>query len=116
MAPGEPEGTPGQEAEGLILPDHQYGRGTYDPATGLWEWYELPADRQGDGQPITWAQLLEQWPTIAADLLDVYGVDVWDRRLMRHRPWPWLRGLVRGLLAADTRIARLLARPPGQSR
>lgn len=38
-----------------------------------------------------------------------YRVDVWDRDLMRSRPWPWLRDLVRGLLSADTRLARLLA-------
>lgn len=105
--PGEPQGTPG----GVILPDHEHGRGTYDPETGLWEWYELPEDRQdGGGTPVSWEQILTNWPTVADDLLSEYGIDVYAPEV-RRRPWWWLRDRIRGLLAADTRIARLLAPP-----
>lgn len=38
-----------------------------------------------------------------------YGVDVWAPGLLKARPWPWLHDLIHGLLAADTRLARLLA-------
>lgn len=46
---------------------------------------------------------------MACDLLSEYGVDVYDRALLRARPWSWLEGLIVGLLAnPETRVYRAL--------
>ncbi|TGB03325.1 hypothetical protein E2651_25375 [Streptomyces sp. MZ04] len=62
---------------------------------------------------MTWPQLLEQWPLIEADLHEIYGLDVGDRRLMRARSWRWLRVRILGLLSAESRLSRHFA-PPEQ--
>lgn len=59
----------------------------------------------------TWADLLEQWHLVEADLQDA-GIDVEDERLMTSRTWRWLRVRIVGLLAADTRLYRALIPPP----
>lgn len=108
-------GEPGSAASrgtppGRILPDHEYGRGEYDPVTGLWEWYELPEERT---QPrVSWGDILSRWPLVEADLHEVYGIDAEDRELMRSRSWRWLETRIAGLLAADTRLSRALAPEP----
>lgn len=109
--PGDPTGAPGGE-QGRILDDHEYGRGAYDPVTGLWEWYELPEERATSGQRVSWAEILTNWRLVEADLHDVYGIDVEDRELMRSRSWRWLEVRITGLLAADTRLYRALAPEP----
>jgi hypothetical protein len=45
---------------------------------------------------------MAQWPAVAADLHQVYGIDVDDEVLLGARSWPWLR----------SRITQLLALPP----
>ncbi len=51
---------------------------------------------------MTWARLLNEWESVAADLHERFGVDVEDDTLMLSRSWFWL---------AD-RIGALLATPP----
>ncbi|MEU5945141.1 hypothetical protein ABZ793_06210 [Micromonospora sp. NPDC047465] len=55
---------------------------------------------------------MTHWRLIEADLHDVYGVDVEDRRLMQRRSWRWLEVRITGLLSADTRLYRALAPEP----
>lgn len=62
---------------------------------------------------MTWAEILGRWRLVTADLQD-RGIDVWDRALMRRRPWTWLETHIQGLLAADTRLARALSPEPEQ--
>jgi hypothetical protein len=57
----------------------------------------------------TWADLLERWALIDADLHQVYNLDVWDEALMTSRPWAWLKTRILGLLSENTRLARSLA-------
>jgi hypothetical protein len=94
----------------------KYGRGQYDPASKLYEWYEVPPDKlaeaEGQGSPVTWEAILERWALIEADLHSEYGIDL-DDPVTRGRRWRWLRVRIAGLLSADTRIARALA--PKQS-
>lgn len=53
---------------------------------------------------------------VQCDLLAEFGVDVYDRVLMRARPWSWLEGLIVGLLSnPDTRLYRLLVQPRQQT-
>jgi len=61
---------------------------------------------------VTWAQLLEQWPLVEADLHEIYGVDVGAPGLLQARSWRWLRVRILGLLSSDSRIQRLLNPPP----
>ena len=95
----------------------QYGRGEYDPVTGLFEWYEVPPEQQARieaaGERVTWGRLLDLWGLVEADLQD-RGIDVDDRALMGARSWRWLRTRIRGLLSTDSRTARALA--PRRSR
>lgn len=50
---------------------------------------------------MTWAELLDQWSLLEADLQDA-GVDVGDHVLMESRSWRWF----------ETRVAGLLEKPP----
>ncbi|MFF4118960.1 hypothetical protein ACFY0P_36705 [Streptomyces sp. NPDC001714] len=61
---------------------------------------------------MTWAQLLDEWPLIEADLHEVYGLDVGAPGLLDNRSWRWLRVRIFGLLSADSRINRLFNPPP----
>ncbi|MFD4880008.1 hypothetical protein ACFWOB_42520 [Streptomyces sp. NPDC058420] len=61
---------------------------------------------------MTWAQLLDEWPLVEADLHEVYGVDVGAPGLLDERSWRWLRVRIFGLLSADSRIQRLFNPPP----
>lgn len=90
----------------------QYGRGDYDPQTGLWDYYELPDHLAPGGERVEWRTLLENWALIEADLHSEFGIDFDDAALMSRRNWRWLRSKIIGLLSADTRIARKLAPPP----
>lgn len=89
----------------------QYGWGEKN-ANGDWTGYDLPEDvaarmtRKPD-QVLTLTQVWAHSGLIAADLMSEYRVDV-AGRVMRRRSGPWLRRLVDGLLAADTRLARTL--------
>ena len=56
-----------------------------------------------------WADILEHWQSVMADLASEYGVDLHDPTYV-GRSWLWLRGLILGLLGADTRLTRALAR------
>jgi hypothetical protein len=60
---------------------------------------------------VSWAQILDEWPLIEADLHEVYGVDVGAPGLLDDRTWRWLRVRILGLLSADSRINRLLYPP-----
>ncbi|MFF5142524.1 hypothetical protein ACFY6U_22815 [Streptomyces sp. NPDC013157] len=61
---------------------------------------------------MTWAQLLDEWPLIEADLHEIYGLDVGAPGLLDNRSWRWLRVRIFGLLSADSRINRLFNPPP----
>lgn len=86
-----------------------YGRGDYDPATGLWDWYEYPPEvqRARDGLSFTWPELFAHWPLICADLHAEYGIDV-DSGILRRRRASWLCDRVLGLLHRDTPLARVM--------
>lgn len=60
---------------------------------------------------MTWADLLERWDLVEADLHQAYGIDMEDRELLRRRSWRWLRVRIAGLLSdPDSRICRAIAR------
>jgi hypothetical protein len=83
--------------------------GPIDPATGLREWYDPhPQGHAEDGY--TWAQILDHWHLIEADLHQLYGIDV-ESGILRARSWRWLRTRITGLLAADSRLAHALTPP-----
>lgn len=88
--------------------DHlaEYGRGRIiDEATGEYEWYEIPED---DARTVTWAAILDQPRLIAADFLSEYGIRL--SQVGNDLAWRDFALMVEGLLAADTRLARRLAR------
>lgn len=79
--------------------DDPTGRGDYDAATGLWEWYERPEDT---GAPVTWEEILTHFTLIVADFASEYGI-----RLHRDPPsWAEFRDLVHGLLQTESRLWR----------
>jgi hypothetical protein len=82
-------------------PDDPHGRGDYDAATGLWDWYERPEDT---GTPVTWEEILTHHTLIVADFASEYGI-----RLHRDPPsWAEFRDLVHGLLQTESRLWRAL--------
>lgn len=91
---GVPAGGSAQAAAGPVDLD-QYGRGDYDPDTGLYDWYDVPPEQlrrlehHADG--LTWAALFERWALVEADLHQLYGIDIDDPALMGARNWRWLR-------------------------
>jgi len=63
-----------------------------------------------EGKQIGWEDILNNWGLVVPDLAETYGIDLYDPAL-DDRPWPWLRGLILGLLGTpNTRIARKLIR------
>ncbi|MEU0033166.1 hypothetical protein AB0M86_45435 [Streptomyces sp. NPDC051639] len=58
---------------------------------------------------MSWAQILDEWPLIEADLHEVYGIDVGVPGLLDTRSWRWLRVRILGLLSADSRVQRHLS-------
>lgn len=73
------------------------GRGAYDPATGLYEYYEKP---RNEGAPVTWEEILTHWGLIVADFASEYGI-----RLHRESlTWLEFRHLVNGLLQTRSRL------------
>lgn len=97
-------GAPGDAGLDAIA---QYGRGDYDEATGLYEWYDLPSDhsaKRRQGGEVAWRSLIEQWALLEADWSSEYG-----ERLARVWPsltWREFRTGVAGLLACDSRLSR----------
>ena len=70
-----------------------YGRGEYDPETGLSDYYEYP---KGHGKGRPWKDILSHWRLIEADLQDA-GIDV-GSGILRQRTWAWLTIRIEGLL------------------
>jgi hypothetical protein len=84
----------------------QYGRGEYDPATGLYEWYEdAPDILTGKAEVIAWPRIFEQWALVEADFHSSYGVDL--SIAYRSVSWRWFAVRVLGLMAdPSSRLAR----------
>lgn len=61
---------------------------------------------------MSWAQILDEWPLVEADLHETYGLDIGAPGLLDARSWRWLRVRILGLLSADSRLNRLLTPPP----
>ncbi|MFI6317276.1 hypothetical protein ACIBG8_07145 [Nonomuraea sp. NPDC050556] len=76
--------------------------------TGLREWYDADDGLAVEGNAVSWADLLERWALVEADLHTEYGVDLGQPDLLLNRTWRWLRVRILGLLSADTRTTRSL--------
>jgi hypothetical protein len=70
-----------------------YGRGQYNPDTGLSEYYEYP---QGNRNGRTWREILTHWNAIEADFQDL-GIDL-ASGILRERSWRWFAVRVMGLI------------------
>lgn len=82
----------------------EYGWGDLDPATGLYEGYDLPSGflaPKGDGVP--WTSLMADWALVEHSFHAVLGVDL--DAVRRSRSWRWFTVRLRGLLATDTPLA-----------
>lgn len=108
--PGAGDGATGLDAIA------QYGKGELDPATGLFEWYDLPPDHaarriveDGSQGSVTILSVVEQWELLVADFRSEYGIGL---ALGEPLAWREFRPLVVGLLATDSRIARHFQPPP----
>lgn len=51
---------------------------------------------------------MAHWDLVVLDLHEVYGLDVYDRELLRSRPWRWLQVHMVGLLSTECRVQRVL--------
>lgn len=113
-----PPGSTSPESGGSTVDLSRYGRGEFDPETGLYEWYEIPSDvyRQVTGQVITWSEILTRWSLVEADLHETYGLDIGDAELLANRSWRWLRVRLIGLVyGSETRLSRALAPDPSST-
>lgn len=67
-----------------------------------------PRNEAAAGKQIGWIDILDNWALVVPDLAEFYGVDLYDPALS-SRTWPWLRGLIYGLLSTPaSRLARAL--------
>lgn len=57
------------------------------------------------GKGVGWDDIFEHWAHVVPDLAEVYGVDLYDSAYA-DRPWPWLRGLILGLLHRSSALSR----------
>lgn len=62
------------------------------------------------GDAVPWAQILEHWTAVEADLHQFYGIDLGDRAMVRARSWRWLKTRIAGLFDDPrTRLFRALS-------
>lgn len=77
----------------------KYGQGEKNPVTGLYEWYDLPPGiARGQGDPVTWPEIVEQWRLLEFDFHAILRVDLSDT--LKVRSWRWFELRVQGLLAS----------------
>jgi len=93
----------------------QYGRGTQDPVTGLFEWYEFPPDfdpqGNGEGEGVSVLTLFAQWPLVVADFASEYGIRL-PNETDQSLTWSVFFAYLTGLMVADTRLSRHFAKDP----
>ncbi|PRA13359.1 hypothetical protein CQ010_01550 [Arthrobacter sp. MYb211] len=102
-----------------------FGRGRRDPVTGRYERYVYPPDfreqikrrggkgSQGDSkeaEEFEWSNILAKWNLIELDLHEVFGIDIFNKPLMKARTYAWLRRRIEGLLTTDSRLSRAFRR------
>lgn len=95
----------GGQPESGVAGIEQYGRGQRDPASGLYEWYELPdghSAAQAEGSTLSVLTLCEQWDLVVSDFASEYGI----RLHVEDPTWAEFLTLVRGLLSTDSRLWR----------
>lgn len=82
-----------------------WGRGQYNAAADLWEWYEFPKDHPAvnPNKGWTWVQILGQWRWLVADFARFYRVNV----LRSDESWVWFKHCVVGLLSLPDSLLRL---------
>lgn len=98
-SPGPEPGGPAGDGW-TLLDDGWYGKGPLPD--GRWRIVRRPEAHEGQ----RWGQwLVEVWPLLTADALQLYGVDLADGALLRARPWSWLLALIDGLLTARSRVS-----------
>lgn len=86
----------------------KYGHGQKDPNTGLYEWYELPKERNGEvGTPVSWLELLNEWALIEALFHTEFQVDL--SKVLYTETWRWFTVRVRLLLRTDNPLSRHFA-------
>ena len=110
---GSPE-EDGAGEEGGLDAIAEYGRGRYDPETGLYEHYEIPdhhparrTAREGHRGEFTLTDLIAQWELLEPDFHQVYGADLDE---CRHKSWRWFRVRLHGLMSdPSTRLWRYFA-------
>lgn len=96
---GKSEGPDDLEAQGWTrLEDGWWGRGPIEG--GGWRIVRPPDG--GSDDLASW--LAQCWGELTADMLQLYGVDVADRALMRSRPWTWFLALVNGAVQVRSRL------------
>ena len=119
MGIGHPPGStgrrPGGQSDDRAADAAQYGRGTQDPVTGLYEWYEFPEDFNpqgaGEGEGLTVVAVLEQWPLIMADFASEFGIRL-HTETDQTLTWAAFYAYLGGLFTADTRLSRHFAKDP----
>ena len=62
--------------------------------------------RRTEGKGPSWHDIWSHSDWLEADLLECFGVDVWDTDAMRRRSWLWLRRLIIALFTTESRMAR----------
>lgn len=114
-----PKSDPGGSAAGTASGpqagrDDPSGRGTYDEATGLWDWYEdVPEELTAAGAGAwewTADQALNEWYLIEGEFDDRWGYDLSE--LLHTKTWRWFWVRLRYLMSTDSAIRRRLAPPP----
>jgi hypothetical protein len=108
------EGGAGTDEVGGFAAIARYGIGEQD-AQGVYDEYDLPEGHAAlrtaqESRPVTWSEILACREVIVADFSSEYGIRL--ERLANHDlSWIEFAAHVMGLLAADTRLHRLLFQP-----
>jgi hypothetical protein len=93
--------------------DDPSGRGNYDEATGLWEWYEdVPEELTGGVNVVSHAAVLNEWDLLEGAFHDVFGVDLVEVMQENVKTWRWFTVRVAYLLHGDNPLSRHFAPKP----
>jgi hypothetical protein len=94
--------------------DDPSGRGTYDEATGLWDWYEDTPEEltAAGGNYFQWtaSQVFAEPVLLYGAFLSELGVDLWA--VLPSKTWRWLWTNIQYLMLSDNPLSRRLSPPP----
>jgi hypothetical protein len=88
-------------------PTRGKGCGSFDPATGLYEWYEDVPEEETGGTPVEIKAVMNRWAVVEPLFHETFGVDLSE--VLHTKSWRWFMVRVGHLLSTQNRLSALFS-------